>query len=455
MKLFDETNLDLDMLESLGIYVLRDIGRKVGVKLPTTLKKAELIKQIRAIKSGEQLPYEQKTKKGRPPKTLSSVDDLVDAYFQNSEKDDELSDGDFEYIKVCESDLNPCSYDRVATDEILIKGVFDISGGGGVIVDVPSKVCFVTLTNKEVKQFNLKKGDYVECLVRWQEKNKPYKLARVLSVNFKLPNHERIDFLNSEEVLKTSKLDFVAGGNYNSIENNLMDCFFGDRIIITGMQRNQIDYCVTNLLNNNKDKARVVSLLVDSTKEQVEDYKKISKNVVFASYCGDFYSSHVKTTFLASEHVLRLCESGEKNVVLVIPNLNALVNALCRDKEDYYEVIRKLKQVFMFARQTEQSSLTIILGVLSGSEVYSNFEGCENVRLLIHENLITNMVRFKYDILNSQRADLNYELSDVRRCVCDYLIKHKNSYESIRFIDALMFECNSIEEFVSKINANN
>ena len=277
MKQIDENDFDLDMLESLGIYVLRDIARKSNVKLPTTLKKAELIRQIRAVKKGEQEPYFPTTKRGRPPKTIESVDKLASIYFQNVDKAEELSDGDFEYVRVCESDLRQIDYERTINDDVLMKGYFDEVRGGGVIVDIFSKVCLVLLQAKEVKQFNLKKGDYVECLARYQEKNKSYRLVNVLKVNDNQPCFERFDFLNAPSVDKVNKINLVAGGNYNSIENNVVDCMFGDRITITGSQRNQIDYSVINLLNNNKDNAKIVSLLVDSTKEQVEDFKKIPK----------------------------------------------------------------------------------------------------------------------------------------------------------------------------------
>ena len=62
-----------DELEKLGIYQLRMYARRVGVKLATTLKKADLIDAILQVVSGEKEPYVKKTKKGRPPKEILQI----------------------------------------------------------------------------------------------------------------------------------------------------------------------------------------------------------------------------------------------------------------------------------------------------------------------------------------------------------------------------------------------
>ena len=278
MRLFDEKNLDVSALESLGIYMLRDIGRKIGVKLPTTLKKAELIRQIKAIHSGEQEPYTQQTKKGRPPKTIESIDSLVEGYFEKKEESTEFNDySTFEFIGVCEDDYKENSYITAYGDDVILKGIFDVVKDGGVIVDILNKIVLVCLDNFEIEKYGLKQGDFVECVAKFQEKNKPYKLVKVVSVNYGEPNRQTIDFALQKATQKNKLLSFVAGGDYNSIENNVLGCMFGDRIITTAKQRSQIDNCLINLLNCNKDSAKIVTLLVDCTDEQSENYKKACK----------------------------------------------------------------------------------------------------------------------------------------------------------------------------------
>lgn len=450
MRLFDEKNLDVSALESLGIYMLRDIGRKIGVKLPTTLKKAELIRQIKAIHSGEQEPYTQQTKKGRPPKTLESIDSVVEGYFEKKEESSEFNDySTFEFIGVCEDDYKENSYVTAYGDDVILKGIFDVVKDGGVIVDVLNKIVLVCLDNFEIEKYGLKQGDFVECVAKFQEKNKPYKLVKVVSVNYGQPNRQTVDFALQKATQKNKLLSFVAGGDYNSIENNVLGCMFGDRIITTAKQRSQIDNCLINLLNCNKDSARIVTLLVDCTDEQSENYEKIDKNVVFMSKCGDYFSNHLLTTRLACKHALRLCEQNEGDVILAIPNINALINALTYDKMAVYETVRKLKKLFMQAKNTAGGSLTVVFGVLNDSDIYSKIIGCENALLVLHDNLVTPSIKFKYNILLSQRNDENN--SEVRNYVYDYLAKNKNSYESIKFIDSLIFECGNVDEFIQRL----
>lgn len=58
-------------LKNLCIYELRKLAREIGVKSPTSLKRADLIEKINSIKSGKELPYKRTTKKGRPVKQLN------------------------------------------------------------------------------------------------------------------------------------------------------------------------------------------------------------------------------------------------------------------------------------------------------------------------------------------------------------------------------------------------
>ena len=71
-------NFSVEKLEELGIFEIRNIAREVGVYSPTTLKKQELIDSIINIMNGKLEPYVRKTKQGRPPKSISSLNSLMD-----------------------------------------------------------------------------------------------------------------------------------------------------------------------------------------------------------------------------------------------------------------------------------------------------------------------------------------------------------------------------------------
>jgi hypothetical protein len=59
---------NFDYLEKMGIYDLRNLGREVGVKSPTSKAKKEIIDEIIKIKTGLMEPAP-KSKKGAPPKS--------------------------------------------------------------------------------------------------------------------------------------------------------------------------------------------------------------------------------------------------------------------------------------------------------------------------------------------------------------------------------------------------
>lgn len=62
-----------EQLNEYNLYSLRTLGRKTGVKAPSSLRKAELIENILDVQSGKILPH--KTKRGRPalPKQVEST----------------------------------------------------------------------------------------------------------------------------------------------------------------------------------------------------------------------------------------------------------------------------------------------------------------------------------------------------------------------------------------------
>ena len=75
-------------LYDFDIYSLRYLGRNIGVKAPTSLKKAELIENILSVQNGKIPPYT--TKRGRPVlhKKLSPLEE-IEQIIQRIIKDNE------------------------------------------------------------------------------------------------------------------------------------------------------------------------------------------------------------------------------------------------------------------------------------------------------------------------------------------------------------------------------
>lgn len=69
-----EHDVDIRKLNNLSIYQLREVGAKVGVRNPTTLRSAELRQNIRDVVMGKIKPY-LKNKRGRPHKEIISAEE--------------------------------------------------------------------------------------------------------------------------------------------------------------------------------------------------------------------------------------------------------------------------------------------------------------------------------------------------------------------------------------------
>lgn len=80
--------------EELGIFELRQLGRELGVYSPTLLKKSELIKQIKLIKSGKLAPFKKTSKQGRPPKEFKTKEIVLN--FSKKENIEDLLHAKFE-----------------------------------------------------------------------------------------------------------------------------------------------------------------------------------------------------------------------------------------------------------------------------------------------------------------------------------------------------------------------
>lgn len=73
----NKKTISKDMLNELGIYELRELGRTLGVISPTTKKRAELCNEILEISSGAKKVEARQTNKGRPPKTITKISNIV------------------------------------------------------------------------------------------------------------------------------------------------------------------------------------------------------------------------------------------------------------------------------------------------------------------------------------------------------------------------------------------
>ena len=106
MTAYDYTNFNEDTLESMPLYELRIIGRTLGVKSPTSMKKGDLISSICETIAKEGLEKKEEKierKAGRPPKTPGRIT-LRDSGDINDSREKKLN-GEEEYALLIEKPI--------------------------------------------------------------------------------------------------------------------------------------------------------------------------------------------------------------------------------------------------------------------------------------------------------------------------------------------------------------
>jgi len=154
-----------EVILSLGVYELRGLARVLGVKSPTTKKREELISLIlEIIENNEDFTFPNNAKRGRPFKTLSSVQNILDVIATGSESEEVFTqsfstyedltvfDQEMPVITMQSSDIFPCT------------GVLRKGKTFGYFVD-SSKQRLVYISQDQIAKYELETGDFLDCAV--------------------------------------------------------------------------------------------------------------------------------------------------------------------------------------------------------------------------------------------------------------------------------------------------
>lgn len=201
-------DIKLEKLKELGIYELRELARMLNVPSPTTKKRKELESDILLFSQEQKLDLNSQIKKGRPPKSIKKVDDLLDVFIPkefaeviiNKRTDNELSD----YLKMCQSER----YDEIRlmegylrktlSNEYYIRSNIDLDK----VASVPHKL---------VEWYDLVEGDKINGKASKSDEDKFYLISEIFDVNDKAPNPDRNLVENNEFVLPYKNIKGFEG----------------------------------------------------------------------------------------------------------------------------------------------------------------------------------------------------------------------------------------------------
>ena len=423
-------------LSKFGIYQLRTIGREVGVKLPTTYNKNDLINEILDITSGKKEPYFKQTKKGRPPK------DIMQGIVSSDQK---LS----EYLRLSREELfylNDVSRD-CESEEIDIEGLLLNCDDYKVVVPCvwSGKFCFVT--ENCVAIHNLKEGDYITGKAKYKISCNKSVLTQIISVN-----EERTVSESSQD--KVENLDIIENPILSNAENAFISAVCPmkpkDRVLAVAENKKSLligMYTLVKSLATNPNN-KVVCVLINCNFDVINIFESISGLTLLASAFDVEDSCQLGQYELALKHINRLCEVSNKNIIEVVIDVGAIIGVY-NHSQDASQTFFELKTNFSSAKNLK-NSLTIIYGLVYNTSGYSELDGLENLKITFPNDERSKDFRFKVDILHTERSGLLEVKSPLRTKIDSFV---KNGEYELRHLELekLVKSCRTKQDLMEKL----
>lgn len=406
----------LPHLNDLSIYQLRMLGMQVGVALPTTLKKQELIDKIKAVVSGDEMPYVKKTNKGRPAKGVATID-----FLKSNEEIENLFGSLESYYNVTLPDIamfqsiKPLTYNN--QEECLEIGYVKINSEGfGFLLTIPqvSKEP-IYIKNTVTTKFKLKNGDKIEAKVIKNISTKFSSVEDVIKINDILVdgNVSALDFKDLASVKKTKLIfDNKVEKPLNVIEN-LIPLYRGDRAIYSIEEKRAVPNIMFDLLsrlNASKNVTKIIFTGNDINQEfigAIADFEKVS---VIGSSFGDSKEYSKIMLEMAFANAKRLATIKGNNVVVVVQNLTDLLNLFA--DEELQRIKEFCKQYFVSAKECGESSLTCIYSFVNDVALQNEYETNENLFVKFLPYKYLTKCQIKFNILESFRIQMFNQSND-------------------------------------------
>lgn len=375
--------VDERMLFQAGIFELRKMGRDLGVKCPTSLKKEQLINEILLIINGKTEPFVRKNRRGRPPKTITaSTGAIIDNFIPCVEEKKYSYNGEDSFYGLESLSAYISKYKKDLIDEFKVENEFTILGNLEMLGSygyIRSKndcsyAKIIYVSEAQLKTNNLKAGDLIYALGRILHPSKPAILIKVLQVNGqenneKRKNFESLQLKSSDECfdIKPIYLDDkrleellpIKKGSRNTIKTtkreDLMKALFGLGVAFTKQQ-----------------KTVVISLFLEVLPEHRLFLQDRENMEVFFTCFDQSPKQHIAMVDLAIERVKRQAEIGN-SVVFIVDGIGKIAkNSLYvkrESDEDYsYAYGAYTKKIYALARNLIEGNSITVIGKLYNAE---------------------------------------------------------------------------------------
>ncbi len=171
------------LVENLGIFELRALGREVGVPSPTTKKRNELIELILDRIYNNNSTYVRQSKKGRPYKKLSNLDDIMAKMTGGDDTDNIITQRKpLRYEDIVSFSQDVPVYTEVDNETEEFKGVIRKNDVVAYFLDIKTGRK-VFIPQKESVIHGLQTGDLVECEAEKVNANNDFMLSELYKIN--------------------------------------------------------------------------------------------------------------------------------------------------------------------------------------------------------------------------------------------------------------------------------
>lgn len=224
-------------IDDLGVYELRELARKLGVKSPTTKKIAQLKAEIKMIQTG-QMKGVSTNKIGRPPKSLMRQTGDISAYFipQDiakiiNERSEKFSEEELNLKKLM------FKANIVENQDHFASGYLRKTDANHFYFWTQTNNCFakemlVYVSDAFADEFSLRIGDYVQAKIELYEENNYAIVSKVIRVNGMALEGKRVEPVDLCQIsLPNTKMEVMFGECMNKGGRAL--AVFDDRIQMT------------------------------------------------------------------------------------------------------------------------------------------------------------------------------------------------------------------------------
>lgn len=464
-KKFTETEL-----LKMSIYLLRAIGREIGVKAPASKKKEELVRDILLIQQGKLKPVP-KTKKGAPPKMDK---ELLKPYIIETENTVQ------DYSVIEDVDRKLVLNDKETNDEFVSEGVLALHQSGFGFLRANnyenSRENDIYVSMQNIRKYNLRVGDKVKAKAKITRDGDSAALQEVISINDLspelFPNRKKFEELIPYYPTDRIRLETNDDNDYSM---RFIDLFaplgMGQRGLIVAPPKTGkttlLKKIARSIETNHKD-VKLIVLLIDERPEEVTDIQRsVNGEVVFSTF-DESPEHHIKVAELVINRAKRLVEVGQ-NVVILMDSITRLSRAYNNVIESSGRTLsggldpvalNGPKRFFGSARNIENGgSLTILSTALieTGSRmddvIFEEFKGTGNMEIHLSKELSEKRIFPSIDLkksgtrkeellLSQNELDCAYKIrkflstrNDATDTLIEMLKKSKNNQELSSKID--------------------